>query len=417
HCLIAWDHRGQVKVTDLSTNGTWINGFKIGQDRTEVLQDGDTIVFGQYQDHPNSSLDDYRYIYRHKATAPLGTDLNTYYDVGDHLGQGNFGTVFKAVDRQTGKVFAIKAIRSKVARWVPSTPGRSPAADDDEEEKYMAQFTQEISVLEKLHHVNICRIREAFFKDPIVNLVLEYVDGGNLLDFIDKYNGLDEDMARHITHQIVVALAYVHDRGIIHRDLKPENILLTSDSPPVVKIADFGLAKADCNPQTKCGTPWYLAPEIAKQQKHEAYTNLVDSWSVGVTVFAMLTGQLPFIHDSTCDGDFNVNRTVQWAILNDVSLSKAARHFVEGLLQPHPGDRMSMSYAIQHPWLAAYGGAIVHRPDTMKTHKNTTILDEPAEEPKSPNSSKRGRTNQRDRNVRQRDGLEECIKRMSIIME
>lgn len=132
-----------------------------------------------------------------------------------------------------------------------------------------------------------------------------------------------EDESQHITYQLCEALAvssfaislrltlsfsqYIHSQGIAHRDLKPENVLLTNDTPPQVKVADFGLAKAidsltmlrvsrslfapqcpsHAHLQTMCGTPSYLAPEVVSQNGGEGYQKVVDSWSVGVIVFSM----------------------------------------------------------------------------------------------------------------------------------
>lgn len=113
---------------------------------------------------------------------------------------------------------------------------------------------------------------------------------------------------------ILTSLQYIHSQGIAHRDLKPENVLLTLDEPPQVKVADFGLAKAidsltmlrvGCSlslgtnhqftkcPQTMCGTPSYLAPEVVQQNGNEGYQQVVDSWSVGVIVFSMFVSSAP----------------------------------------------------------------------------------------------------------------------------
>jgi len=113
---------------------------------------------------------------------------------------------------------------------------------------------------------------------------------------------LNEEVTRYLARQLCESLKYIHSKGIAHRDLKPENVLLTSDNPPVLKVADFGLAKAVDSMtkfKTTCGTPCYLAPEVILRSPEEEYSYLVDSWSVGVIVFSMLANASPFVEDET----------------------------------------------------------------------------------------------------------------------
>ncbi|KAG2154460.1 kinase-like domain-containing protein [Suillus bovinus] len=347
HCRITWDGRedknSAVTVLDTSSNGTWINGVKIGRDKTAVLKEGNEIAFGSPHPQPGE-LEDYRFIYRHTAAGSPRGGLHAQYDISHEIGKGSFATVMKAVSRATGQWYAIKVIQDhKVKR---ATANSNETA-----------FAREISILERLHHRNICQMKEAFFEDNSINLVLEFVDGGDLLDYILKENGLKEPMAVHIIAQVCDALAYIHSKGIAHRDLKPENVLLTTDNPPIVKVADFGLAKVVDSVtflRTMCGTPAYLAPEVVTQQNQEGYDHLVDSWSVGVIVFCMFTLSSPFIEDEN-QRDIKVRiagRTIQWSTLDNIDVSPQARNFIEMLLEHDPRDRMSLSTACTHPWLA-----------------------------------------------------------------
>ncbi|KAF5320932.1 hypothetical protein D9619_001805 [Psilocybe cf. subviscida] len=354
HCIISWDgvdsSRGGVLVTDLSSNGTFINGEKIGKQKTRILNEGNEIAFGTSIPQPqNNGLEDYRFVYRHVAGGPPTSGLYANYDIGLELGKGSFATVRKAVHRETGTWYAVKMIGA--AKTVRQSGGGGRDRN--------ATFAREIHIMEQLEHRNICKLVETFFQDDgSVNLVLELVEGGDLLEYILKTGtGVEELPARDITYQICDALAYIHSKGITHRDLKPENVLLTRDNPPLIKVADFGLAKVVDSLtmlRTMCGTPSYLAPEVVTDAP-DGYDNLVDSWSVGVIVFSMLTNQGPFQDE---DGHESVkarilNRHVEWEVLNHTKypLSIEAKRFIGRLLEDNPRQRMSLTSGLSHPWL------------------------------------------------------------------
>ncbi|KAG2749227.1 Pkinase-domain-containing protein [Suillus brevipes Sb2] len=370
HCRITWDGKedknSAVTVLDTSSNGTWINSIKIGKDKTAVLKEGNEIAFGSPIPQPGD-VEDYRFIYRHTAAGPPQGGLHAQYDISHEIGKGSFATVMKAVSRATGQWYAIKVIQDhKVKR---ATANNNETA-----------FAREISILERLHHRNICQMKEAFFEDNSINLVLEFVDGGDLLDYILREGGLKEPLAVHIIAQVCDALAYIHSKGIAHRDLKPENVLLTTENPPTVKVADFGLAKVVDSVtflRTMCGTPAYLAPEVVTQQNQEGYDHLVDSWSVGVIVFCMFTLSSPFIEDEN-QRDLKVRiagRTIQWSILDHVDVSPLARTFIERLLEQDPRDRMSLSAACTHPWLADVPTLSHLQPRTITGSSVTSVQD------------------------------------------
>ncbi|EMD33747.1 hypothetical protein CERSUDRAFT_125997 [Gelatoporia subvermispora B] len=344
HCRISWDGKedriAAITVHDLSSNGTFVNGIKIGKGRHALLHDGNEIAFGTVAPQTqNGGAEDYRYVFRHVAAGEPATGLHAEYQIDRELGKGSFATVMRAMHRATGKWFAVKVIQRSRLR---STDSQS--------------FTREISILERLQHPNICQFKESIMEAHTINLVLEYVRGGDLLDFILKHHGLPEPLAQHLTYQICDALSYIHDQGIAHRDLKPENILLTDENPPRVKVADFGLAKAVDSLtmlRTMCGTPCYLAPEVVLQTRDEGYDHVVDSWSVGVIVFSMLTESSPFTDE---DPNLQVkarilSRTVEWGLLNERRVSSAAEHFVRRLLDYEPRSRLTLNAARDHPWL------------------------------------------------------------------
>ncbi|KAF5385763.1 hypothetical protein D9615_002536 [Tricholomella constricta] len=365
HCTITWDGSEEstnVVVHDLSSNGTFINGSKIGKGQTRILREGNEIAFGTSIPQPqNGGLEDYRFIYRHVAGGPPTTGLYAFYDLTQELGKGSFAVVMKAICRRTGQWVAVKMIQE--GRNV-----RSPGEQQQQTRPRNDTFMREISILERLKHPNICELKEVFFQENSndINLVLELVEGGDLLDYILKNNGLSEACAQHITYQLCDALSYIHSKNVAHRDLKPENVLLTKDNPPIVKVADFGLAKfvdSLTMLRTMCGTPSYLAPEVVRQENNEGYDNVVDSWSVGVIVFSMLTNASPFIEDET-QRDIRTRvseRTIDWSCLANMNVSDAAQDFIRGLLEEDPRQRMTLTEALTHPWLASYTPVYDHR--------------------------------------------------------
>ncbi|KAI9067527.1 Pkinase-domain-containing protein [Trametes sanguinea] len=385
HCIIEWDGdigpNSAVTVTDLSSNGTYINSEKIGKGHHKVLRDGNEIAFGTCLPQPaNGGIEDYRFVYRHLAGRPPSRGLHAYYDLHHELGKGSFATVMKALNKAEGTWYAVKIIQGNKLRKGLSHATLNGAQTNDKSNN----FAREINILERLKHPNICQLKEVFFEQYSINLVLEWVPGGDLLDYILRRNGLQELEAQQLTYQICDALAYVHSQGIAHRDLKPENVLLTADNPPVVKVADFGLAKVIDSMtmlRTMCGTPVYLAPEVVNQAPDEGYDQVVDSWSVGVIVFSMLTMSTPFgEEDMNADVKTRVsNRQVEWSVLHEYNVSLEGEDFIRRLLEYDPRERMTLTAAREHPWLHEQamlrGGVQNHRRTASPDPAHTAEID------------------------------------------
>ncbi|KAH9988445.1 kinase-like domain-containing protein [Russula compacta] len=359
--LLGWTRgcSSQVIVHDNSTNGTWINGTRVLKGQSRILRDGNEIAFGSPMQQADPQ-DDFRFIYRHLAPLEL-TGIHAHYDMAHELGRGTFATVMKAMARTTGEC--------------------------NHNSNQLQNLAREISILETLDHPNICRLRETFVPEEGGHdfyLVLEYLEGGDLLDYILTHNGLSEPMAQHITRQICSALSYIHAKGITHRDLKPENVLLTRDNPPVIKVADFGLAKVVDSLtmlRTMCGTPNYLAPEVVLQDiRAKGYDHLVDSWSVGVIVFSMLTNAGPFIEDEA-EPDIRrriAGRTISWNVLQELGIGATAQSFIRCLLEVDPTMRMSLTEALVHPWLdpsAPSGSGTTRSSATARYSRNRSLSD------------------------------------------
>ncbi|KIK69379.1 hypothetical protein GYMLUDRAFT_53800 [Collybiopsis luxurians FD-317 M1] len=355
HAEISWDgqtsDRSVITLKDLSSNGTYVNGVKVGRGNTRVLVDGAEIAFGSTTAVGNP-LEDYRFIFRHTASGqPPEEGFYALYDTAYQLGRGSFASVVKCVERSTGLFWAAKMFNNPVQ--LGDNAGTLASRTDK-------MVSREIAILQRLSHPNICYLKDTFIlEESKLILVLELVDGGDLLEYILTRSGLSEELTQHIAYQLCLALAYIHSLGIAHRDLKPENVLLTKDDPPKVKVADFGLAKAKDSQtmlKTMCGTPAYLAPEVVHQTNTEGYDHLVDSWSVGVIVFSMLTNASPFIEDDN-QADIRMKiatRRIDWSLLRPKTENPMVIDFIESLLANDPASRLTLSGALDHPWLQDY---------------------------------------------------------------
>lgn len=213
----------------------------------------------------------------------------------DHLGQGAFGLVCKARERSTGKIYALK---------IQSLPRLKEASVD-----YMEEITIQ-SLLNNPHIVSLygwfmgpapskkwrshsAEAREDIGSDDkCVYMILEFVREGDLLDYTRKHS-LSDDVVLALGKQLVSAIEHFHSKGVIHRDIKLENILIDSviDDIPQIKISDFGLSTIKENPCDRVGTTCYMAPEVIRGDK---YSKEADLWSLGVLIYEITVGYLPF---------------------------------------------------------------------------------------------------------------------------
>lgn len=199
------------------------------------------------------------------------------YLIQEKLGEGGMGVVYKAVHAQIEQIVAIKAIYPQYAK----------------DQSFRERFRREARVQAKLHHPNVVNIFN-YLEDDEENLyiVMEYVYGGTLESKLSKEKLTLEEIVS-ITVQILNALSYMHSNGIVHRDIKPSNIMF---SEGLVKVSDFGIAKSLeerglTKTGTVMGTVWYMAPEII-QGEEASYSS--DLYAVGVILYQMLTGRVPF---------------------------------------------------------------------------------------------------------------------------
>ncbi|EDZ68926.1 YPL153Cp-like protein [Saccharomyces cerevisiae AWRI1631] len=267
--------------------------------------------------------------------------------IDEVVGQGAFATVKKAIERTTGKTFAVKIISKR--KVIGNMDG----------------VTRELEVLQKLNHPRIVRLKGFYEDTESYYMVMEFVSGGDLMDFVAAHGAVGEDAGREISRQILTAIKYIHSMGISHRDLKPDNILIEQDDPVLVKITDFGLAKVQGNGsfmKTFCGTLAYVAPEVIRgkdtsvspdeYEERNEYSSLVDMWSMGCLVYVILTGHLPF-SGSTQDQLYKqIGRgSYHEGPLKDFRISEEARDFIDSLLQVDPNNRSTAAKALNHPWI------------------------------------------------------------------
>ncbi|KAG8216790.1 kinase-like domain-containing protein [Butyriboletus roseoflavus] len=264
--------------------------------------------------------------------------------IGECVGKGASGRVRIAKHRRTGKLAAVKILPLQ-----PLMNSRASLATHlAKSEKQRLGIDREIIMMKLMNHPNILRIYDVFEGENELYLVLEYVEGGELFDFLVNRGRLPPLDALAFFKQIVYGLNYAHTFSIIHRDLKPENILIHSLNPPLIKLADWGMA-AFAPPalqlETSCGSPHYASPEIVNGMKYRG--NATDIWSCGVILYALLTGRLPF-------DDKNV-RTLLAKVKTgryDVPpyVDPLARDLLTRMLVVDVNQRITIPEIMSHPW-------------------------------------------------------------------
>ncbi|TYZ63059.1 hypothetical protein PybrP1_006875 [[Pythium] brassicae (nom. inval.)] len=262
------------------------------------------------------------------------------YELTGQIGQGSTAVVYRCQDKRKGKLYACKVIDRRII--------------EAKRNELLQQFQVEVQVLQSMHHPNIIHIEDVYVNDTKICLVTEYMDGGELFDYIVEKGTLSEVEASSFVRKITSAVAYMHACGVIHRDLKPENLMLTSKSPHAeVKIIDFGLAKLlepDDTTESFLGTRGYLAPEMLQRK---AYTMSVDIWALGVIVYVLVCGCLPFNDDGAkittekaAQAKFGL-RFPRWAS----GLSEGAKDLLRHLLEVDASKRYTAEQALAHPWV------------------------------------------------------------------
>ncbi len=215
----------------------------------------------------------------------IGRVLGNRYVLKEVIGVGGMAVVYKAIDNIDNKTVAVKILKDE------------HKANDE----FRRRFKNESKAIAVLSHQNIVKVYDVSFGETVQYIVMEYIEGITLKQYIQKRGVLDWREAVIFTAQILKALQHAHERGVIHRDIKPQNIMLLNDNR-TIKVADFGIARFNNMSDTKTisdgaaiGSVHYISPE---QAKGEVVDNKTDIYSVGVLLYEMITGQLPFQSDS-----------------------------------------------------------------------------------------------------------------------
>lgn len=253
------------------------------------------------------------------------------YIFGKTLGTGSTGKVKLAKNLETDEIVAIKIVRKDFLENKPSLKKK---------------MRREISVLKVLKHPNLMSLIDVFEIETHLFLVMEFVDGLELFEYLVRRGALPLTEALTFFQQIICGLEYCHNRLICHRDLKPENLLL--DRHYNIKIADFGMTSLN-RPgkllETSCGSPHYCDPMVVSGDKYDGLK--ADIWSCGVILYAMVTGRLPFDDD-------NIQRLLQKVQAGQYhlpsELPKDLRDLIRAMLTVDPDERITLTEIKEHPW-------------------------------------------------------------------
>ncbi|XP_070569690.1 myosin light chain kinase, smooth muscle-like isoform X2 [Ptychodera flava] len=259
--------------------------------------------------------------------------VKDFYDIKNEVGKGKFGTVYKCVEKSTGKIWAAKFIKTRAS------------------EKEAVR--KEISVMNQLQHPKLLQCADAFESPTEMVMIMEFIAGGELFErVIDDDYELTEKEVIIFMRQICDGVNHMHKEGILHLDLKPENILCAEKNSNKIKLIDFGLArKYDPKESIKemVGTPEFVAPEVIN---FDALSLATDMWSVGVICYVLLSGLSPFMGDNDAETLTNVT-VAEWDFEDEAfdEISDDAKHFIEKLLIKRKEQRLTVDECIKHKWL------------------------------------------------------------------
>lgn len=299
---------------------------------------GPQDVEGTEQKDSQSKMTEAERVALKKSLIDRRRHLSRDYEVKKKLGEGNFALVRLCTRKKDQKDFAVKIIHRKRMQ----------------KPKQQKALEREIEIMLKISHPNCVRLEDIRETQNHVYLVLELCQGGELFDMICKEGSFSEKRAVKVVQQITSALSYLHDAGVVHRDIKPENILLEQRNPDsTVKLTDFGLANrldgANLEFWTSCGTLYYAAPEVLGPGP---YGPRIDFWSLGIVLYVLLVGYLPFYHDSR---EITINLIKRAKVMFDMTdwadISPQARDLIRKLLTADADKRYNCEQIMNHEWM------------------------------------------------------------------
>lgn len=256
--------------------------------------------------------------------------------MGEALGKGAFGTVYKGLNLETGETVAIKRVE---LTGIPAVE--------------LKGLEKELELLQKLNHPNIVQYVGAVRSEQHLNIMLEFIENGSLLTILKKFGKFPETLASVYTAQILEGLAYLHEQGVIHRDIKAANTLTTKDGE--VKLADFGVAtlakaqRASGNMmEGALGSPYWMAPEIITMEGAKPSS---DIWSLGCTIIELMTGEPPYYAMPPMSAMYHIAEAEEHPPFPE-SISPELVEFLKRCFERDPEKRPSAVELLKHAWMA-----------------------------------------------------------------
>ena len=252
------------------------------------------------------------------------------YKIESTIGQGTYGKVKLATHIATNEQVAIKFVEKN----------RLIRVNDTE------RIQLEMKIISELNHPNILKAFEIFEDETYFYIVMERPTKGDLFNYICKKKRLTLAEATYMFYQIVNGIDYLHRKGIVHRDMKPENIMITEDM--IIKIGDFGLSRfyksADIKLETTCGSPCYSAPEMLRGNKY--YPKPIDVWGLGIMLYVMVCGELPFDGDAE---DVLYRKVVQCEYTFPHYCNNNVKNLIKRIFTPNPAERCTIEDVKRSP--------------------------------------------------------------------
>jgi len=258
------------------------------------------------------------------------------YEMLKHLGTGSFATVHLAKDLKTGDLVAMKFIDKA------NFSGQEAV-----------NIYEEIKLMKSIKHKNIVRLIDVIETSTVLCIVMEYCENGELYDLIvDNFQNFKIEDKKKIFKELVEAVKYLHENNISHRDLKVENVLLDKNNN--VKLADFNLAtrfKPNELFTHRCGSEEYTSPEIVTRKAYDP--RLTDIWALGIILYAIVVGHLPFYHKNgeRIQSMYHRIAMVNYKFPSGVEIDKDAKNLIGSILKYTPKSRASLDQILAHPWL------------------------------------------------------------------
>ena len=249
------------------------------------------------------------------------------YIIKKTIGKGTFSKVKLGVHKETKQKVAIKILE------------KSAIVEKDDLERIIREMT----ILNQIDHINVIKVYDIYESEDNYLIIMEYCEGGELFNYIVKNQKLSEEETSFFFYQIINGVEYLHSKNIVHRDLKPENLLLCEGN--ILKIIDFGLSNFYNGNylSTPCGSPCYASPEMVSGNKYNGFN--IDIWAIGIILFAMLCGYLPFEDD---DNDILFQKILECKLDYPKHLSPLAKDIMKKILVTNPEKRIKIPQIKKH---------------------------------------------------------------------